>query len=170
MDILTPLMMMFEKIKEGPKGFWMDEVMTGDHEFEPGCGPKGKHFFEFRGTWGTNNFKEWLDSSSDKFMINDLKGKVTVGGLCKDIPLKGRLELKYFSENKIIYIFDFKYKNKTYHYIGEKVNIHLWNLPVAHTTCFGVLTNKKTGKLISRSLTHFRILSAPSFLASLRLA
>ncbi|MBI5529592.1 MAG: hypothetical protein HY897_24970 [Deltaproteobacteria bacterium] len=32
-----------EKWREGRLGFKMDEVMTGAHWFEPGCGPDGNH-------------------------------------------------------------------------------------------------------------------------------
>jgi hypothetical protein len=150
------------------RGFQINEVMSGEHEFVSNNGQKKHLPFEFSGTWGTRDISKWIDPSSSKFLINDFTGTVTIGGLCKDVPFKGRLELKYFSENKLRYIFDFSHKNKDYHYVGEKVNIRLWNLPVSHTTCFGVLTEKKTGKLISRSVTHFRLQTIPKFLASLR--
>jgi hypothetical protein len=41
---------------------------------------------------------------------------------------------------------------------------------VSHTTCYGVLTEAASGKLVSKSVTHFRLATAPAFLASLRLA
>lgn len=149
-------------------GFSIQEVMSGEHEFEPGCGPSGRYPFEFHVTWGTDKLLQWLDRSSETFLVSDLEGKVTVGGLCKEAPCKGQLELKYFGERRLRYTFDFQNDGTTYHFVGEKVNIRPWNLPVSHTTCFGVLTEKETGKLVSRSVTHFRFRSLPRFLASLR--
>ena len=159
-----------DMIREGRLGFKMNEVMSGQHEFAPGFGPEGSYPFEFRGVWGPSSVRKWINPASDEFLVNDFEGTVTVGGFCEDVPCKGRLELKYFSGRKISYIFDFTFNGTDYHYLGEKVNIRLWNLPVSHTTCFGVLTEKESGRLVSRSVTHFRLLSAPGFIASMRFA
>ena len=152
------------------KGFRIDEVMTGEHEFEPGLGPDGKHFFEFAVTWGAPSTIAFLRPSSGSFFSADLEGSVTVGGLCERAPCKGTLELKYFTERKIRYTFDFGVEGTGYQFVGEKVNILPWNLPVSHTTCFGTLKESESGKLISRSVTFFKLHKAPSFLHSFRLA
>ncbi len=157
-------------IKEGRLGFLMDEVMTGYHEFEPGFGEPGRKPIEFRVTWGPRNISEWINPRSDRFLHQPLEGVVSIGGLCENAPCKGTLELKYFDEHKIRYTFEFAVNGTRYRYVGEKVNIRPWNLPFSHTTCFGVLTEAETGRLVSRSVTHFRLRSAPAFLASLRLA
>lgn len=152
------------------KGFKMDEVMTGDHEFEPGSGPEGKQIFEFRVTWGAPSAVAFFNPTSGSFFEADLEGTVTVGGLCERATCNGKLELKYFTEHKIRYTFDFEVDGTDYHFVGEKVNIWPWNLPVSHTTCFGTLQESKSGKLISRSVTFFKMHTAPKFLGSFRLA
>jgi hypothetical protein len=157
-------------IAEKRLGFVMDEVMSGDHTFVPGMGPAGKFPFEFKVTWGPRELGPWINPFSDTFFTQPLEGTVTVGGLCEKAPCKGTLELAYFTEGKIRYSFDFKVKDKEYHFIGEKVNIRPWNLPVSHTTCFGTLVEKESGRLVSRSVTHFRLHTTPVFLASLRFA
>jgi hypothetical protein len=153
-----------------PFGFRMDEVMSGTHEFEPGCGPAGKLPLSFRVTWGPDDLRKWLDPRGGSFLTQPLTGTVTVGGLCQDAPCTGRLELRYFDEHALRYTLDFLGCGVPYHYVGEKVNIRLWNLPVSHTTCYGRLTDADTGRLVSRSVTHFRLSTVPAFLASLRFA
>lgn len=150
-------------------GFAVDETMAGYHTFEPGLGPAGRLPMEFHVTWGTKNLRQYLDLKGDRFLVNDLQGRVSVGSLCRDVPCHGTLELKYISEQSIRYTFDFAVDGKTYHYVGEKVNIWPWNLLVSHTTCFGTLVEAQTGKLVSRSVTHFRLRTFPSFLMSFRL-
>ncbi|MFH1531907.1 MAG: hypothetical protein ABIK09_14370 [Pseudomonadota bacterium] len=150
-------------------GFSMDEVMTGTHEFTPGAGPEGVFPFEFRVRWGAQDMGAFLNPLTEKFMVNDMEGTVTVGGLCEDAPCRGTLALRYFKDQKIRYTFEFSVDGTTFRFIGEKVNILPWNLATSHTTCFGTLTDA-TGHLVSRSLTFFRLRSAPAFLASFRLA
>ncbi len=150
-------------------GFSMDEIMTGTHEFAPGAGPEGTLPFEFRVRWGTADMGTFLNPFGGAFMVNDMEGTVTVGGLCEDVPCAGTLELRYFKDQKIRYSFDFEADGATYRYVGEKVNILPWNLPTSHTTCFGTLTDA-SGQLLSRSLTFFRLRTAPAFLASFKLA
>jgi hypothetical protein len=159
-----------DMIRERRVGFRMNEVMSGDHEFEPGWGPDGRFPFEFRVAWGPKNLGAWLNPWSEQFLTHPLEGTVTVGGLCKKAPCKGTMELRYFRDYKIRYTFDFTVDGTRYHYVGDKVNIKPWNLPVSHTTCFGVLTEAETGRLISRSVTHFRMRTTPAFLLSFRLA
>ena len=89
---------------------------------------------------------------------------------CTSAPCKGTLALLYFTDQKIRYTFEFTVDGETYRYVGEKVHIFPWNLPWSHTTCFGRLTKKETGELVSVSVVHFRYRTIPAFMASLRLA
>jgi hypothetical protein len=157
------------KTKAGNLGFRMREVMSGEHRFEPGFGEPGKKAMEFCATWGPDNLSEYLNWKGDGFLKQSLEGTVAIEGLCKNAPCQGTLELNYFNEHTLRYTFFFKARQKEYRYVGEKVNIWPWNLPVSHTTCYGVVTEVKTGKLVSRSVTHFRLKTAPAFLLSLRL-
>ncbi len=149
-------------------GFRIDELMSGEHEFTPGHGPAGKRPFEFNVTWGTDNLIEWVNPSSENFMANTLEGTVTVDGLCRNAPCKGRLELRYLQDQKIRYVFDFTVDGKQYHFIGEKRQIFPWNLPWSHTTCFGELREAGKDEVISKSITHFHWDTLPDFLKSLR--
>ncbi|MFC1850180.1 hypothetical protein ACFL27_08320 [candidate division CSSED10-310 bacterium] len=160
----------FNSMKKGNWGFTMDEVMSGEHKFEPGFGAAGSHHMEFRVTWGPKNFGQWINPWYPHFLKNDLSGTVTIGGLCENESCSGSLELNYFDEHKIRYTFDFTTAGKQYHFVGEKVNIQLHNLPFSHTTCFGTLVEKESNKLVSRSVTYFRLWTAPEFVTSLRLA
>lgn len=151
-------------------GFAMDEIMSGDHEFAEGKGPKGRHVFEFKVTWGPKNISKWLNPFGGSFMTQPLDGTITVGGMCTDAPCSGTLTLAYFTEAKIRYDFEFEHDGKIYHFVGEKINIRPWNLHTSHTTCYGTMKEKQSGDLISRSVTHFRFRTTPAFIASLRLA
>ena len=155
---------------EGRLGFRVDEVMTGQHEFDPKFGSPEKRPMEFRVTWGPKNILEWANPAHDRFMLGDLEGTVTVDGLCDQAPCTGSLELRYLKDHTIRYSFGFQAGGQAYQYIGEKVDIRLWNLPRSHTTCFGRLILQGTGELVSTSVTHFRIRSLPRFVASVRLA
>ena len=159
-----------KKIRAGLVGFHANEVMTGTHEFEPGCGPAGRRFMQFRVKWGTSKLADWLRKDSGRFLTNDLEGTVTIDGLCTDAPCKGDLELRYFDLHKIRYLFTFEVGGVAYRYVGEKVNIMPWNLPFSHTTCFGRLTEVATGKLVSTSVTFFRFSTVLQFATSLRFA
>lgn len=149
-------------------GFSMHEKMTGTHDFEPGCGPEGHHFLEFEVDWGPRSLRTFL-LPGPGFMRAELKGHVTVGGLCERAPCNGIFELRYFTDRRIRYEFEFEADGEHYRYVGEKVNILPWNLPVSHTTCFGTLTKLSSRELVSRSVTFFRLATAPAFLSSLRL-
>ena len=95
-------------IAEKRLGFAMEEVMTGTHEFEAGQGEPGQKFMEFHGTWGPKHLTEFFNPLGGKFLYNDLKGFVTVEGLCDNAPMVGSLELLYFTEAKIRYTFTFE--------------------------------------------------------------
>ncbi len=157
------------KASSEPVGFSIEEVMSGEHEFEPGVGPEGRFPFEFHVVWGPKDLGEFLRPGSEVFMTNDLEGRISVEGLCRNVPCAGRLELRYFKDRSIRYSFEFETGGSEYRFVGEKVNIWPWNLAVSHTTCFGVITEKQSGRLVSRSVSHFRLRSLPGFLASLRL-
>jgi len=158
-----------DMLAEKRLGFKMDEVMTGTHEFEPGFGSSGEKFMEFRVTWGPKHLTEFINPIGGMFMFNYMAGYVDIEGLCHNTPVVGTLELAYFTEAKIRYIFDFEVDGTEYHYIGEKRNIRPWNLHRTHTTCYGTLTEKMTGRLVSKSITYFRFRTAPAFMASMRL-
>ncbi len=157
-------------IEEKRLGFKMTETMTGEHEFVGDAGMEGRHFFEFNVDWGPRELGKWINPFNEEFLVQPLEGTVTVGGLCTDAPCSGTLELRYFKDAKIRYSFEFEAQGTRYRYLGEKVNIKPWNLPVSHTTCFGTLVEADSGKLISRSVTHFRLRTAPAFVASIHLA
>ncbi len=158
------------RIRERGLGFRMDEVMSGTHRFEPGAGPPGEHPIEFRVTWGPDHITTWVNPRQEEFLRQPLEGRITVGGLCSNVPCRGTLALDYFRGNRIVYTFDFAVDGLEYRFVGEKVNIKPWNLPVSHTTCYGVLTEKETSKLVSKSVTHFRLNTALDFVLSFRLA
>ncbi|MGI5863292.1 MAG: hypothetical protein ACOX6T_14725 [Myxococcales bacterium] len=157
-------------LRRGPIGFTMHEVMSGDHEFEPGFGPAGRHPMEFRVTWGPRDLAAWLKPGTEEFMRQDLKGHVSIGGLCERAPCRGTLEVRYFIDQKIRYAFAFEANGRPYRFVGEKVNIRPWNLPVSHTTCFGRLVEADTGRLVSTSVTFFRMSTAVQFAMSFRLS
>ena len=76
---------------------------------------------------------------------------------------------QYFKDHIIRYSFDFTVNYINYGFVGEKVNILPWNILTSHTTCFGRLVEKDTGKLISTSVTFFKLSKMLSFLSSIRL-
>lgn len=156
------------RIQAGSLGFQLDEAMVGEHQFEPGAGPPGIHPLEFRVRWGPPDLRRWATPGTPDFMAQPLEGNVTVGGLCTGAPCKGTLELRYLDEHKIRYTFEFQAQGRTYRFEGEKVDIKPWNLHVSHTTCYGRITEAASGRLVSRSVTHFRLRTLPRFLASFR--
>jgi hypothetical protein len=146
----------------------LDEVMQGTHEFEPGTGPAGIHPFRFCVTWGTKSVRSFLAPGSHHLTAS-LSGTVTAGSLCNDAPCDGTLRIDYFGRHTIRYEFEFPSDQGRCRFVGEKVNIRAWNLPVSHTTCFGTVTRVSDGRLLSRAVVHFRLRTLPAFLGSLRL-
>jgi hypothetical protein len=144
-------------------GFKISEIMSGFHEFHDGRAT-GRHPFEFKATWGPDRILDWLDPRSPAFLWQELEGTVRAGGLTDGAPCKGTLHLEYIPKRSIRYDFDFDVDGVTYHYVGEKQNILPWNVWVTHTTCFGVLTERSTGKLVSTGVTFFRLRDLPGFL------
>jgi hypothetical protein len=164
---LTELVAM---LKERRVGFLIHEIMDGVHEFEPDMGPLGRLPMEYRVAWGARDSVGFLNAKRKDCLIADLEGTVTVGGLCEAARCRGTLDLRYFSIHTLRYTFDFEADGKAYRYVGDKVNIWPWNVGTSHTTCFGTLKERDSGKLVSRSVTYFRWWRAPAFVASLRLA
>jgi hypothetical protein len=156
-------------VSERRLGFLVNETMTGTHEFEPGAGEPGQKFMEFRAIWGPKHVAEFMNPVSGKFFYNDMTGTVTIEGLCDDAPFVGSLELLYFTEAKIRYTFTFEANGTEYLYIGEKIDIRPWNLHRTHTTCFGTLSERDTGRLVSKSVLYFKLKTVPAFVASVRL-
>lgn len=157
-------------IGEGRIGFIIDEVMEGSHHLVGPHGGSGEQPFVFRVCWGARDLFKFANPMDAEFLTAFLHGTVTAGGLCQDAPCEGSLELAYFTEAKIRYTFDFEVDGTRYRFVGEKRDLRPWNLHRTHTTCYGTVTDLGSGELISESVTHFRISSAPSFLASFRLA
>ena len=157
------------RLREGGVGFLMDETMAGEHEFAPGFGPPGKRRLEFRVTWGPKSLLRWLTPGGSDFLRQGLAGTITAEGLCEAAPCTGTLELRYFSDQKIRYAFDFEAGGRRLRYLGEKVDLRPWNLHVTHTTCYGRITEVDSGALVSTSVVRFWLTGLPGFLASLRL-
>ncbi len=151
----------------GGVGFTMDEVMSGEHEWTEKN--EGKQPMEFKVTWGAESLLQWANPFLPDFMTNTLEGTVTIGGLCEDAPCYGKLELRYFTEQKIRYTFSFEVDGEEYEFIGEKREIYPWNLPYSHTCCFGELRKAGEDKIISKSITHFHWDTLPEFLGSFEL-
>ena len=145
-------------------GFRASEVMTGWHEFTDGAGPPGRHPFAFRVRWGPDSLREWLDPRSATFLWQELAGEVRVGGLCDWTPCEGTLHLQYVPQRRIRYDFDFDVDGCTYRYVGEKTNLRWWNLAVTHTTCYGVVTERGTDRLVSTGTSLFRLRDLPRLL------
>ncbi|MDP8254923.1 MAG: hypothetical protein P9M14_04180 [Candidatus Alcyoniella australis] len=160
---------MIQMLKEQRLGFMMDEKMSGTHTFAKGAGPEGELPMHFEVTWGNKRMERFINPLGDQFMMNWLRGKVTVGGLCQDAPCEGTLELRYFQEGKIRYTFNFEANGKKYHYVGEKVDIRPWNLHRTHTTCYGKITEIGSGKVISEGIVYFKLNTMPEFMISARL-
>jgi hypothetical protein len=128
---------------------------------------KKEYPFSFDVRWGAK-LKDFLNPFSKQFMTAKLNGIVDVGGIGR-FPCVGTLKLDYVNKNKITYEFLFVISHREYKYVGEKVNIKPWNLPASHTTCFGTIIEKYSGTLVSKSITHFRMSTLPSFLKSFTL-
>ena len=157
-------------LQERRVGFRLHELMTGSHEFEPRCGPRGTLPFEFCIDWGPKNVLVWANPARREFLTQPLEGWVTIGGLCDRAACTGTLKLRYFTKRTIRYAFTFSADGRDYEYVGEKVNILPWNLPTSHTTCFSTVKEIDSGMLISRSVTHFRLKTSFDFITSMRLA
>lgn len=146
-------------------GFRARELMRGYHEFVDGYGPGGRHPFAFRARWGPDSLRDWLDPRKPTFLWQELEGEVCAGGLCDWTPIRGTLHLQYLRERRIRYDFDFTVDGRTFHFLGDKVNVRWWNLATSHTTCFGVLSERATGRIVSTGVTLFHLRDLPRLLA-----
>lgn len=146
-------------------GFRAREIMRGWHEFHDGWPPGGRHPFAFRASWGPDRLRDWLDPRKPTFLWQELDGEVRAGGLCDWTPCRGTLHLQYWPDRRIRYDFDFQVDGRTFRYVGDKQNLRWWNLAVTHTTCFGVLTERATGRLVSTGVTLFHLRDLPGLLA-----
>ena len=151
-------------------GFKMDELMVGTHTFSNGSFEGRELPLNFSLTWGNVNLLKFLNPRSSEFLKSEAKGFITVGGLANKADCKGSLNLMYFSERKIRYELNFTGDDgMAYRYVGEKVNLWPWNLHKTHVTCYGKITDKKTGKIISNSVVYFPVREMLDFLMSTRL-
>ncbi len=155
----------------GEIGFEMEEIMSGEQTWlENKEGREGKTPMEFKVTWGTDSLLQWANPFQSDFMCNDLQGTVSIGGFCENARCFGRLELKYFSEQKITYFFEFEGDDgQDYEFRGEKREIYPWNLPWSHTCCFGELRKVGEDKVLATSITHFELNTLPAFIKSFKL-
>ena len=151
-------------------GFRIRETMSGRHEFAPDMGPPGRHPFAFHLRWGPDRLTDWLNPLGEQFLWQEVHGEVEVSGLCERTPCSGTLSLDYFRGRRIRYAFDFEVDGVAYRFSGEKSNLRPWNLAVTHTTCFGTLVELGSGKLVSTSVTEFKLRDLPRFVCSLRWA
>lgn len=141
-------------------GFKISEVLSGTHSF---INSNEQLPIKINITW-SNLLRRILKGH---FIII---GFATIGGLCDNAKVYGTLTISYLKFNKIIYKFNILPKNlfdTGYIFYGEKVNIKPWNLLTSHTTCFGTITDYNN-KLISRAVLHFKFISLPRFLSSVR--
>jgi hypothetical protein len=159
---------LFRRLRTGDIGFRMTEDMTGWHEYLPGRGPAGVQPFSFRVDWGTDRVKDCVAHDGGLHFVQSLAGTVTVGGLCDATPCRGSLDLRYLADRRLVYDFTFTVGETTYRWVGQKVNVRPWNLPVSHTTCFGTLTDATSGRLVSRGVVLFRLATVPAFVMSIR--
>lgn len=158
-------------LSEGRVGFLADEVMTGTHSFKEGVGPEGELHIEFHATWGHKRLSKFVNPLSKEFFKNSMTGTVTVEGLVEETEMEGSLTLAYFSQAKLIYDFNFRGPDGTeYNFYGEKRDLRPWNLHKTHTTLYGTITERDSGRVISESVLHFLLKTAPAFLLSFRLA
>lgn len=162
---------LIQMVSERRIGFKMDEVMRGTHSFEPGYGPEGVYPMEFKVTWGPKHISRWLNPLSNRFMRQGMEGDITVGELCQEAPCIGNLKLDYFGDHMIEYNLQFSADGKSYLYVGEKMNVKLWEparLLETHASCYGRLFDMDGGDLVSCSITKFNWRELPEFLASFR--
>lgn len=157
------------KVATGRVGFRVEETMSGHHRFVDGRGTPGQHPIEFTVEWGPTSLLSWLNPLSRDFLSHPLRGTVSVGGLCDEAAVDGYMELRYLSEHKIRYAFDFEVDGTPYHFFGEKSNIRLHNIHRTHTTLNGTITDQRTQKTVSEAELYFYWSTLPSMLLSFRL-
>lgn len=149
-------------------GFSLEETMSGHHEFVVEDRPAGKHPMEFTIRWGPENLLTWINPRSNDFLRHPLDGTVSVGGLVEETAVEGFMELRYFSERTIRYVFDFDVDGIPHQFYGEKSNLRLTNLHRTHTTLRGTVSNQQSNQTISKATLYFYWSSLPAMITSLR--
>lgn len=157
---------MFKRILKGRFGFQLNEIMEGTHHLVDK--PEVELPFRFCVDWGSRSVREFLNPFGDRFLVAELKGNITAGGLCENTTCVGDLALRYFKDASIAYDFSFWLDGEKYTYSGKKIGIRPWNLHRTHTTCYGHIRNAN-GDVVSSSTTYFKLRTLPAFLASLRI-
>jgi hypothetical protein len=157
------------RILNGNFGFQIEETMSGYHEFTDENDREGIHPITFTAKWGPETIIPWLNPYDNNFLRHSMNGTVTVGGLCEETHFSGYMELRYFSETLIRYVFDFTVDQQTYHFHGEKTNLRPWNLARTHTTLRGTLTETSSETIISRAKLCFYLRDLLPMLLSLRI-
>jgi hypothetical protein len=153
------------------KTFQITETMRGVHHFvDPSRGTAEDHVFYFTIDWQSSVFKA-LNPFGASFMTFDAKGVLFAGGLTAgEVPCQGVLKVDYIRSKTIAYELDFQIEDKSYHYVGEKVDVDLSKpllLVKTHTTCYGRVT-RDDGQIVSRSVAHFEPRTVLPFLMSFR--
>ncbi|MFB6347533.1 MAG: hypothetical protein ABEK50_17595 [bacterium] len=150
-------------------GFTIEEAMSGSHRFVDQGKPSGSQSMRFTLEWGPRNLLTWLNPMSDNFLRHPVEGSVTVEGLCEEASAEGFMELRYFTERTIRYVFTFSSDGEDYRFYGEKNNLKLTNLHRTHTTLKGDITRLETGETVSDAELYFYWSTLPSMIYSFRL-
>lgn len=154
-------------------GFAIQERMEGEGWLDFGSIElnRGTDPIYFDVVWGTKSIANLLYNAykNNGNMEFCLKGYINFGPVTygRELPCEGHLTINYL-QGFIQYVIIFTQNGKEYRYLGEKVNIKLWNLLTSHTTCFGIVTDS-CGQLFHRSVTHFRLSSIPKFISSFKI-
>jgi len=163
-------------LADGRVGFCVQEKMKGTHrflrDFPPGKVGAGTELpFVFEASWGHPRLNQYLRPGGTDFLRASMEGTVTAGGLCLDAPLRGALELRYFSDATVRYEFEFEAHSRLMRYVGQKREIRPWNLHRSHTTCYGSVTEQQSDAAgpLSDSVVYFDLGLLPRFLTSFRL-
>jgi hypothetical protein len=157
------------EIFSGNFGFEIEESMSGYHQYTEEADRNGIHPISFTAKWGPESIPLWLNPFDKNFLRHPMHGTVTVGGLCSDIKFSGYMELRYFRETLIRYVFDFTVDQDSYHFHGEKQNLRPWNLARTHTTLRGTLSKTNSQTTVSRAKLYFHFQDLLPMLSSFRL-
>lgn len=152
----------------GP-GFRMHERMSGEHQFTDAVDQDGTHPMSFEIDWGPSSILRWFNPATSEFLRHPMSGEVSVGGLCQSTDLSGTMTLRYFTDSKIYYDFQFEVNGTNYQYSGEKRDLRPTNFHSTHRTLHGQIRRVHDDVVISNSTLYFHWKDLPSMLASFRL-
>jgi hypothetical protein len=97
-----------------------------------------------------------------------LEGTMTVGGICRNAPATGSLEVKLLTEREIVYTLVFMGDDgATYRYVGKK-SVSGLNLLKSMTTLRGNLTRERD--VVGTAELSFSLRDIPEFMKSFGLA